>query len=53
MDQQKLIQEAAHWLLLKATVRPISEIAKEAGMSVNKLKYQAKQYLRQTERDTK
>jgi DNA-binding CsgD family transcriptional regulator len=47
MDKQKQIREAAQWLLIKQTLRPLSEIAEEAGMSVNKLKYHAKRLLKE------
>jgi hypothetical protein len=43
MDKRDaLIREAAQWLLIQRTLRPLSQIAKDAGMSVNQLKYHAK-----------
>ena len=43
MDKRDaFVKEAAQWLLIQRTLRPLSAIAKDAGMSVNALKYHAK-----------
>lgn len=43
MDKRDaFVREAAQWLLIQRTLRPLSAIAKDAGMSVNALKYHAK-----------
>lgn len=38
---ERLIREAAQWLIIQKTRRSLTEIAEEAGCSVNMLKYYA------------
>jgi hypothetical protein len=38
---ERLIREAAQWIIIQKTRRSLTEIAEEAGCSVNMLKYYA------------
>ncbi len=42
----ELIEEAATWLAIQRSLRPFSQIASEAGMSPQGLRYRAEQYMR-------
>jgi len=44
MDE-KLLREAAQWIIIQRTRRSLSEIAKEAGVSINVLKYRAEKLM--------
>ena len=44
MDE-KLLREAAQWIIIQRTRRSLSEIAKEAGVSINVLKYHAEKLM--------
>jgi hypothetical protein len=54
MDKREaFVREAAQWLLIQRTLRPLSVIAKDAGMSVNALKYHARKLVDGTTVTTK
>ena len=42
---EKLLREAAQWIIIQRTRRSLSEIAKEAGVSINVLKYHAEKLM--------
>jgi len=44
MDE-KLLREAAQWIIIQRTRRSLSEIAQEAGVSINVLKYHAEKLM--------
>lgn len=43
---ERLIREAAQWIIIQKTRRSLTEIAEEAGCSVNSLKYRAKMLMK-------
>lgn len=44
--EERLIREAAQWIIIQKTRRSLTEIAEEAGCSVNSLKYRAKMLMK-------
>lgn len=48
---ERLLREAANWILTNRTLRPFKTIAAEANVPINTLKYHAEKFLSSGQKD--